>query len=267
MNKMDVNQQAQSLCRSLAAGIVDSNLCTITPTIYDTAWLSMVSRKGVMNSDWVFPECFQCVKDSQQENGGWKGMATPEDAILNSLAALLALKKHQSHIEVDSMPQESVDKAVKFIDSALQELNINEHLAVGFEYLVPALLKMLRAEGIQFTFPAEEALLALNDIKLKNFTPELLYGTEETTLLHSLEAFTNKVDFNKLRHRKIFGSMMASPASTAAYLMQVDTWDEEAETYLRKVIHEGPGKGSGAVPSVFPTPLFEISWVFSLSPP
>lgn len=54
---------------------------------------------------------------------------------------------------------------------------------------------------------------------------------------------------------------MASPASTAAYLMNATPWDEEAEMYLRKAVKDGPGKGNGAVPSAFPTPIFEISWV------
>lgn len=261
MHTLETNQQAHSLCQSLVASLVDSKLCTITPAIYDTAWLSMVFRRSVKNGEWVFPECFQYVKDHQRENGGWEGTASSEDAILNSLAALLALRRHQTSMNTDNMLQESINKAIRFLDSALQELGIDENLAVGFEYLVPALLGMLQAEGIRFSFPAEGALLALNDIKLKKFTPELLYSTEETTMLHSLEAFTDKVDFNKLRHRKLFGSMMASPASTAAYLIQLDTWDEEAENYLRGVIHEGPGKGSGAVPSVYPTPLFEVSWV------
>ncbi|KAL9062537.1 MAG: hypothetical protein Q9161_009791 [Pseudevernia consocians] len=57
--------------------------------------------------------------------------------------------------------------------------------------------------------------------------------------------------------------MMGSPASTAAYLMNTSQWDTGAETYLRKVIHEGQGRGSGGVPSVFPMPVFETTWVLS----
>lgn len=54
---------------------------------------------------------------------------------------------------------------------------------------------------------------------------------------------------------------MASPASTAAYLIHASTWDEEAERYVRKVIVEGQGNGVGGVPSVFPTTIFEMTWV------
>jgi hypothetical protein len=39
--------------------------------------------------------------------------------------------------------------------------------------------------------------------------------------------------------------------------------DEDVENYLRHVVHEGPGKGTGAVPSAFPSTFFEHSWVLS----
>ena len=91
----------------------------------------------------------------------------------------------------------------------------------------------------------------------------MIYGGH-TTLLHSLEAFVGEIDFDMLKDRKTFGSMMGSPASTAAYLMNASRWDSEAEDYLRKVMDEGQGKGSGGVPSVFPMPVFEATWVLVL---
>ncbi|KAL8679406.1 MAG: hypothetical protein Q9186_004317 [Xanthomendoza sp. 1 TL-2023] len=57
--------------------------------------------------------------------------------------------------------------------------------------------------------------------------------------------------------------MMASPASTAAYLMNVTVWDVEAERYLRDTVQHCHGQGSGGVPSAFLTPIVEIAWVLS----
>ncbi|KAF2820523.1 hypothetical protein CC86DRAFT_237655, partial [Ophiobolus disseminans] len=54
---------------------------------------------------------------------------------------------------------------------------------------------------------------------LAKLDPSLLYGPVQTTALHSLEAFIGKIDFTKLRHRKVKRSMLGSPSSTAAYLM------------------------------------------------
>lgn len=105
-------------------------------------------------------------------------------------------------------------------------------------------------------------LLKIKNKKMANFQTEMLYSKKNitTALVHSLEAFAGKIDFDKVAHRKVHGSMMGSPASTAAYLIYSSSWDDEAEGYLRNMITAGPGKGNGSVPSAFPSSLFEISW-------
>lgn len=70
-----------------------------------------------------------------------------------------------------------------------------------------------------------------------------------------------KIDFDKVISRKTNGSLMASPASTAAYLMNCTVWDYESESYLRSAISEGSGKGNGSIPCAFPTTFFEVTWV------
>ena len=72
-------------------------------------------------------------------------------------------------MNLDSKLQENIERAISFLELALQTLDVNENLPVGFEYLVPALLRMLKGEGIEFSFPAEGTILALNEIKLKTF--------------------------------------------------------------------------------------------------
>ena len=89
----------------------------------------------------------------------------------------------------------------------------------------------------------------------------MLYGTAKTTLLHSLEVFVGKIDFNKIHHYLSCGSMMASPLSTAAYLMNFSNGNAEAEAYLRDTILNGGGSASGGVQSVFPCTIFELTWV------
>lgn len=184
---------------------------------------------------------------------------------MNSLAALLALRRHRGSTDFRVKLQNAIQSAISCLEGSLQTLDVDGTLPVGFEILVPALLAMLENKSVHVSFPAKDSLLAISKIKMKAFTPDLLYSTTETTLFHSLEALIGKIDFDRIRHRKIFGSMMASPASTAAYLMNVSSWDEKAEFYLWRVILEGSGKGNGAVPSLFPTPVFETSWVRLIS--
>lgn len=261
MDTSVIHRKARLLTESVLHGVEEEALSTVTVAIYDTAWVSMVFRRNEEGVHYVFPESFAYLLHSQLPNGGWEAYASRDDGILNTLAALLAMKKHQRSINPGYMLQARIKNAIEFLQSSLQEWDVGRSVHVGFEVLVPALFSLLEKEGIEFVFPGRASLNVLNEVKLKSFNAQMLYGKEETTLIHSLEAFIGKIDFDQVRHHKTFGSMMASPASTAAYLMNVSTWDKEAETYLRKVICKGTGKGSGAVPSVFPTPIFEASWV------
>ena len=175
------------------------------------------------------------------------------------------MRKHANKSDMRYSPEAPelegrISKATMNLRESLQHWDVDETLQVGFEILVPALLSILESENIHLTFPGRRKLEDLNMRKMANFDPEVLYRTP-TTFLHSLEAFINQVDFDRLSCHKAWGSMMASPASTAAYLMRSSTWDSEAELYLRKTLREGSGLNGGAVPSVFPMPIFEVSWV------
>ena len=109
--------------------------------------------------------------------------------------------------------------------------------------------------------------MTINKNKLSRFRPEFLYGPRRFTALHSLEAFIGNLDFDKVKHHKVYGSMLGSPSSTAAYLMHASEWDDESEDYIRHVIKFAAGRGSGGVPSAFPSTHFEITWVPTFTNP
>ena len=243
----------------------------------------MISRISGETTYWLFPEYLPFILRQQRPNGGWESYAVQEDGIVDLLAALLALKRHQSDTNQDALLQAYSDRAKVFLKEALQTLNLDNNPPIGFQIIVAALLTMccakkatlpyvssdyldfiycntvLEERNVRFLFPAKDVILALNKIKRGSFSPDVLYGPAGTTLLRTLEAFVNRI-----RHRKSFGSMMCLLASTAAYLMHISSWDEEAEQYLRRAIVDGSEKGSGAVSSDLPTPIFEISWVGSV---
>ncbi|KAI1657167.1 hypothetical protein F4813DRAFT_396661 [Daldinia decipiens] len=114
---------------------------------------------------------------------------------------------------------------------------------------------------MDFKFPGFEPLMDMNARKLSTFPEEVLHSTHQTTLLHSLEGFVDKIDFDRISHHLLHGAMMASPSSTAAYLMNASEWSEDAEAYLRFVVDAS----NGGVPSAFPITIFEITWVKSIS--
>lgn len=240
---------------------------TFSSAVYDTAWLSMVRKKREGQIDWKYPACFDVLLQSQREDGTWHAAASPVDGILNTLAALLALLTHRNVSFSDSTEETAlswrIKKAQTGLQSLLQRWNVDDTVHVGFEILVPSLLRQVEKSGIRFEFSNQQRLGQLYASKISRFKPALVYSERQITLLHSLEALIDLIDFDHVSHHcneqtGIFGS----PASTAAYLLNCSHWDERAETYLDTVFSAYGSRGG--VPSAFPTCIFEISWVCSL---
>ncbi|GBF67142.1 copalyl diphosphate synthase [Trichophyton mentagrophytes] len=241
-------------------------------TTYDTAWVSLVTKTVGEQKHWLFPECFRSLLRTQSDDGGWRRETTSQvDCIVNTAAALLSLKRHAveplqlgEEVHPDDL-ERRIHRGAMLLRSQLEEWRVSETMHVGFEIIVPKLLALLEEADAKFSFCFEgrDELVKINAAKLARFKPEALYGTVKMTMLHSLEAFVGEIDFDKVAHHKVVGSMMGSPSSTAAYLMNSTDWDDEAESYLRHVIHSASGQGSGAVPSAFPSTYFEYSWILS----
>ncbi|MCJ1351567.1 MAG: hypothetical protein MMC33_001551 [Icmadophila ericetorum] len=225
----------------------------------------MVQKKEHGEVSWLFPECFDYLLDSQQDDGTWTCYASHVDGILNTLAALLSLAKHSRLTQVGPHEEISmfwrIDKARSGLQALLQTWNVDETVHVGFEILVPSLLRQVELLGIHLEFPGCERLLQLYTRKMENLKPALLYSKKQTTLLHSLEAFVGLIEFDNVSHHcsKEVG-ILGSPAATAAYLMNASQWDERAEMYLKSTVSAYANRG---VPNAFPTCIFEISWALS----
>ena len=266
MDPSELLRRARLLLQNVLYGCQNSTHTSLTVAVYDSAWVSMVSKSIHGDLCWLFPESFQFILEKQQSNGGWESSDSNEDAILDTLAALLAMKRHSSPLI--TARQESgydllgrISRAVAYLHDKLQRWGVRASGNIGFEILIPAHLMILEQEGIVFEFPQKPILMALKEEKLAKFDPSQIYGSQKTTLLHSLEAFVGIINFDNVRHHLIYGSQFNSPSSTAAYLMNCTEWDAEAETYLRKVVADGGGHGRGGVPGVYPTNIFEVTWV------
>ncbi|KAI0487357.1 Ent-kaurene synthase [Xylaria cf. heliscus] len=231
----DVVQGARTAMRGLSERCSQPNgFGSFSISIYDTAWLAMIRHPGALGR-WLFPESFSYLLSQQDENRMCPTYASPIDGILNTLAAL---------------------------QSTLNYWNVNQTVHVGFEMLVPDLLRLLGEEGVIFKFDGQSALTTLYKKKLAKIDRNMLVSKKPTTLLHSLEAFIGAFDFGLLRHHcTAYGGMLGSPALTAAYLLYSPEWDIRAQRYLETVFSS---YGScGGVLSGFPTPVFEISWIIS----
>lgn len=260
-----ITEEAWGLVHSLASQCgSEHGFGTMSPAAYDTAWVAMTEKKGADGkSRPLFPEAFDYLKETQAEDGSWAAETSDADGIVNTLAALLALKRQERLYEAARADNERRCKAAEAsLRRMLGDWDLEAADRVGLEILVPNLLKLLETEGIQFDFPSRKPLMALNAAKLARLGP-VLTSPVQTTLIHTLEAFVGSLDFDKVRHHRMpNGSMLGSPSSTAAYLMNASSWDDEAEAYLRMVFEQKSVVGyKGGFPSAFPSPIFEISWV------
>ncbi|KAL8820701.1 MAG: hypothetical protein Q9223_001124 [Gallowayella weberi] len=261
-----LNAKAAQLLQELVGKYDEKyGLGSMSCTIYDTAWLAMITKFVHGKRQWLFPTCFQYVLDNQLASGGWPSYASEIDGILNTMAALLAINLHckEPCTEPRTRQEDLMSrsrKATDFLQTALNNWDVAGTLHVGFEILVPSLLNLLDKAGTEFNFPGRRLLCTMRDSKMTRFHPSIMYSETQTTLLHSLEALVGLIDFDRISHHKINGSMMASPSSTAAYLIYATVWDNDSEDYLRHVLSASEGDGKGGVPSAFPSTHFEIIW-------
>ncbi|KAI2463815.1 hypothetical protein F4781DRAFT_440232 [Annulohypoxylon bovei var. microspora] len=260
-----IHDQIQSLISKLSAQCsANHGFGSMSPSIYDTAWVSMVRKPGSAGGDgWLSTECFEFILANQLPSGAWESYASPIDGILNTAASLLALRRRleicPGHLDWETRSQRA--------EAALRELLINWDAdasdQVGFEMLIIQHVSLLEAQGIVLEFPQLDALKSLRDAKLERL-PLLSIYDAPCTLYHCLEGLIGHIDFDQVRHRRdANGSMMGSPSSTAAYLMYSSVWDDEAEAYLRNVLKYCTGHGNGSVPCAWPTRIFETSWALT----
>ena len=245
-------------------------LSTTSCQIYDTAWVAMIIKEVDGEKQWLFEECFYFLLKAQSDDGSWGShQATQTVGILDTAASLLALMRHAAEpLQIQNVSFDELRRRIEGGCSSLRsqlatwdDVSATNHIAV--ELIVPSLLKYLESEdsSLSFEFESKDVLMGMNATKMSRFKPESLYHKKPSSAVHSLEAFIGKIDFDKVSHHLFQGSMMASPSSTAAYLMHASHWDENAEAYLRHVVKAGAGHGDGGIPGTFPTTYFEFSWV------
>lgn len=237
---------------------------SMTCAVYDTAWVSMVAKTTDGQTRWLFPSSFQYLLGHQQHDGGWQNSNSDIDGILNTLAALLALCKHirQPHQIKGGLEnlkhQES--RAIYFLEAKFSRWTVESTvMQPGVRPLVAKLLRLLEWEGLQFLFLGRDLLINGSESKNPDCSQSTIYGDLEKAATGFIEGRVGEIDFDRVGQYKILGSMMVSPASTAAYLMNCSTWDDEAEEYLSHVVSLGVGQSTGGVPTKFPTTVFEVT--------
>jgi hypothetical protein len=272
------NQAVISLANDVLEDLLDSyhekyQLGSIVNSVYDTAWVSMVSKTSKVSSqpEWLFPECFEFLLSQQSASGGWGNPSSTVEQITCTLVSILAIKTHlrnslDLNTERISELHSRVDKGVGFVRSLLKSWEpdcTDASMPIAFELWFPVVVEKLENADVMLDIPAKEQMAELRRQKLARFPVETLYqkGLFQPSPLFTLEGLIDVVDFSRLKGQKTLGSMFTSPASTAAYLMHCSEWDSEAEGYLRHTVERSVIKHNRSVPVIFPSTNFEIGWV------
>ncbi|MBR8836729.1 MAG: hypothetical protein DSM106950_22600 [Stigonema ocellatum SAG 48.90 = DSM 106950] len=222
---------------------------------YDVAWVAMV-REPHNPEQLAFPDSFNWLLRHQSIDGSW---GYPPQTIVPTLAGLLALLKAPQQTE---STRNAAQRAEAHLRTAFKKWSVAHHESVAFEILVPKHLEYLEKLGVVFEFPDKAELLKIYHHKLSIASPELIY-TSKSTLIHSLEAFTAGVDFQRLKPlQSANGNYGNSPAATAAVLIHSPEWDTAAFELLTHLSNQARKTGDpGAMPNAYPIDVFEGSWV------
>ncbi|XP_071918002.1 copalyl diphosphate synthase 1, chloroplastic-like isoform X2 [Coffea arabica] len=218
----------------------------ITISAYDTAWIALI--EDVNGSDNPqFPSSLQWIIDNQLPDGSWgEAHFCPYDRLLNTLACVIALKSWTTH-------EDKIAEGIAIIKTLLDMCKLEnvESMICGFEVIFPALLERARNLGIEIPSdtPFVKEICAARDLKLERIPKDLMHALP-TSLLYSLEGFSD-LNWDKVLKLKCHnGSFLTSPASTAFAF--IETKDEQCLNFITEVTQNF----NGGAPPCYPVDLY-----------
>ena len=160
---------------------------SMSTNVYDTAWVSMVSKEENGSRKWLFPKAFEFILLSQHADGHWDDDEPRANAILSTMAATLACFKHQSfpHLLSHVSSPEDIDvrtsKSIAWLTHELVNWDGQKEVdSVALEILVPALLNQLEKYGVSISSPYLKDLTQLSAIRLSEAKLALNMGKQIT---------------------------------------------------------------------------------------
>ena len=223
----------------------------IASVAYDTAWLAMIPHR--QDPDRArYPAALNWISSNQLADGSWGSAIKYEhDRIICTLAALIPLVKYGRR-EKD---RHQVQIGERYLWQHAHLLRTEPDQLVGFELLLPTLMQLAVASGVQVP-PYLDMYSEKRKRKLAMIPPELIYSSRVTTA-HSLEFLGAEVDpAQLLKAQYPNGSIGNSPAATAFLLQHID--DPAGVAYLEERVTSG---GDGGVPVLDPCETFEGIWI------
>lgn len=243
---MNQGTSVHSLLKTIGA---NKSKMSVTP--YDTSWLARLAELG----EPLGERALDWLRASQLPDGSW-GAQVPlyyHDRLVCTLAAMTVLARQGTRSD-----HLRCLRAQPFLERAVAGLGSDATgETIGFEMIVPALLG--EAENVGFIGQRAKAglehLVQYRAAKLAALPDGLI--NRHVTVAFSAEMVgsdgLNLLDVDNLQEAN--HSVGHSPSATAHFVRYVRPLDPAALQYLYDISVEG------AVPTVAPSDVFELSWV------
>lgn len=243
----DLTAEAAKLLDSLGEG-------SMSPCAYDTAWVARL-RQPDNPDEPLFPASFDWLLRNQHADGSW-GAEIPfaHDRVICTMSALVALAAAGPHRHDEA--QLAVRRGVLYLNRERPNLRDDPAETVGFELILPELVRQAQALGLRLPYKDWEFIEAIKADKLRRIPPIAIYGGP-TTLTHSLEYLGDRLaPMLVQRCQSPNGSYGASPSATAYVEMQ--RYDADAATFLQDL---AASHADGGIPFFWPFTMYDFAWV------
>lgn len=216
----------------------------VTPAVYDTA-------RYIFYTPHPDDRTFQWLCDQQCPDGGWGDPAVPMARDMPTLAAVIALCRHERY-------RHQVSRALVFLHRHVPETwkdVVPLDIPVAAEILIPHLLGELQALGYALPAAYYLELRKVGALKLALITRHS--PRAGSAAMHSWDGWGRIASLDCLDGS---GGVGHSPAATLAWLAQTELDNTAAARYLQEA-HEATGAGiPGLLPTVWPIYRFEQVW-------
>ncbi|WP_119070958.1 prenyltransferase/squalene oxidase repeat-containing protein [Aggregatilinea lenta] len=236
-----INHEIDCLLAELAEGRVEG-------VAYDTAW---IARLGLRYPGNGFESALEWLRRNQYEDGSWGGpLVQYHDRFISTLAAIVALREAGA----DPRDERRVRRGESILWKIMGRLGRDDSDTIGFPILSASLATEATALGLDVPMPPMRFASAYRK-KVQALLDNPNRNWRATTVAFSLEALRNSIrDSDQVLEAN--GSVASSPSATAAFLLSVNSPNEQAALdYLQRSQQE-----DGSVPAVAPIDLFSIAW-------
>ena len=235
---------------------------------YDTAWVSMVAKPINGKQRWLFPSVFQHLIDQQQNDGGWKSARSYPDAVLDSLAALLAICRHladpyEVNVAVEDLRIRK-SRAIYFLETEFCRINthgltLDQESKANFARILP----LLQDQGVDLSL-GREGICDHLEPNLKTIRGHSYFEIGNYDNMYFPEAQAEEAVLDEVIAEQASQISKSPFAITAEHLINCSNWDENAEAYLsRLVLGESHRDGGSAPAASFPSTASEISGIIA----